>query len=143
MNGVWEFRSIEELVSEIDCGFVILHQEPALGNEFRDKDEDFSVIGQRLRQRAEQARSQIQAILGEPTIASASWDIGVPTWASGGGYAKWDLKDVFIAVFISWDNPEDPSFVIAAKAAVNEFSNDHINPQPDPWKSKWMEKGEW
>ena len=143
MNVVREFSSIDELVSATKCGFAILHQEPALGIEFRDKDEEFSRLKQRLMQSAEQACLQIRRILGESTDANVGWDIGVPTWASGGGYAMWELKDSFITIFISWDNPEDPSFVIGAKAAIGDFNNDHINLQPDPWQSKWMEKAEW
>lgn len=143
MNNTREYTTIGELIVEPEFGFVIFHQEPALGNDFRDKETQYSEIEARLKSNADNAISQLRDVLGDPTSMSAGWDIGVPTWASGGGYAIWRRENDFISSFISWDNPEDPSFVIVGRASIEDYSDNHINPNPDPWMSEWMHKGVW
>ena len=137
------FNTVAELLDSGDVGFVILHQEKALGNDFRDQDAAFGQIVARLRKQSILGRDSISQLLGTPSEVSDEWKEDVPVWASAGGYALWKSDVNFITVFISWDNPEDPSFVIAARGLTSDFSNDIQNPLPDPWGSEWMMKGEW
>jgi hypothetical protein len=138
-----EFETIGELIAEPVTGYVIMHQESALGNDFRDDDDAYDGAQARLKEHALKVKDELQNILGTPSKESIGWNIGVPTWASGGGYALWNRDVDFLSVFISWDNPEDPSFVIVGRAPLCEFSNDHMNPSPDPWGEGWMFKGVW
>jgi len=138
-----EFNTMGELLESDGVGFVILHQEKALGNDFRDQGAVNAQIVSRLREESRQGKDLVSQRLGEPTEISEEWKENVPVWASAGGYSVWKNDVDFVSVFISWDNPEDPSFVIAARGLIADFSNDIMNPFPDPWGSEWMMKGKW
>jgi hypothetical protein len=61
--------------------------------------------------------------------------------ASGNGIAIWKRDKDLIVLFVSWDNPEDPAFVIAARAPLASF--DATPGSLDPWGAEWMRKGQW
>lgn len=133
-----EFESMDAFFDSEEAGFVILHQEKAQGNDFRDK-EDTSAP--RLAERFAHFLADFRSRIGEPDQEATGWDLGIPTFASGNGYALWNGDSSFMSLFVSFDNPEDPSFVILARAPLWTF-----DPTPgaaDPWGGKWMEKGEW
>jgi hypothetical protein len=94
-----------------------------------------------LAERFDHFLKELEPHLGKPDQQAAGWDLGIPTFASGNGYALWNGTENFISLFVSWDNPEDPSFVIVARAPLSVF--DSTPGAFDPWQSKWMEKGEW
>ena len=143
MNETRKFETIGDLLNDSEFGFVIFHQEAAPGNDFEDDDQEYQASQEKLMQRAHDASSQLRDFLGEPSVVSDEWDLGIPTWASGGGYSLWTRENDFVASFISWDNPEDPGFVIVGRGAIEDFSADHLSPKPDPWGADWMNFGEW
>lgn len=79
--------------------------------------------------------------LGSHAEDKEEWDSTTPHWASGGSFALWNTKDRFVTVFLSWDNPEDPSFLIVACASQDQFV---LGAEAlDPWEAGWMEYGQW
>jgi hypothetical protein len=133
-----EFTSLDTFLKDKRAGFLILHQERALGSDSHDEDD---VVTPKLAERFEHFLADLKSRLGEPEKQAREWDLGIPTFASGNGYALWNQNENFISLFVSWDNPEDPSFVIVARAPLTSFDSEPG--APDPWESKWMEKGEW
>lgn len=138
MSAIHEYDSLKALLAGAEVGYVILHQEPALGNEHRGGQEQMASA---LAQRFAGFRDSLVQQIGEPSESAEEWDLGIPTWASGGGYALWQQDDDFVSLFVSWDNPEDPSFVVAARAAMSQLSREPG--AADPWSQSWMRHGEW
>lgn len=133
-----EFPSLDSFLKEDRAGYVILHQERALGSEYGDEDD---IVTPKLAERFEYFLADLKSRLGTPKKEAREWECGIPTFASGNGYALWNQEENFVSLFISWDNPEDPSFVIVARAPLPTF-----DAEPgawNPWESQWMEKGEW
>lgn len=133
-----EYTTLDSFLKDDGAGFLILHQEHALSPDSYDEDD---IVTPKLAERFEHFLAQLKSRLGEPKEQAREWDLGIPTFASGNGYALWNLEGNFISLFVSWDNPEDPSFVIVARAPLSTF--DPEPGAPNPWESKWMEKGEW
>ena len=133
-----EFTSLDSFFKDKRAGFLILHQERALGSDSHDEDD---VVTSKLAESYEHFLTDLKSRLGTPENEARKWDLGIPTFASGNGYALWNQDENFISLFVSWDNPEDPSFVIVARAPLTTFDSEPG--APDPWESKWMEKGEW
>jgi len=138
MSEVHLYPTLDDLLHGSALGYMIVHQERGLGNEISDRHERMrSILSQRFRQYREFVVQQ----LSHPSEASDEWDLGIPTWASGGGYALWQQGDDFVSLFVSWDNPEDPSFVIAVRAPLAQLSREPG--AADPWREAWMRCGEW
>ncbi len=133
-----EYESLDAFLADAGSGFVILHQERAPGNDDYDAADAISL---KLTERFEHFLGKLEPQLGKPDKRASEWDLGIPTFASGNGYALWNSDESFVSLFVSWDNPEDPSFVIAARAPLSSF--DSSPEATDPWRSQWMEKGEW
>lgn len=132
-----EFTSLDSFLNDKRAGFLILHQERAIGTDNDDDD----VVTSKLAERFEHFLADLKLRLGAPENEAREWDLGIPTFASANGYALWNQDENFISLFVSWDNREDPSFVIVARAPLTSFDSEPV--APDPWESKWMEKGEW
>jgi hypothetical protein len=77
------------------------------------------------------------ACLGPPLQSFENWEREKPAWA-GGLYARWDVNSDFYTIFMSWENPEDPFFLVAAKAPISEF-NSEPGDYSNPWDYKWGE----
>lgn len=133
-----EFTSLDSFLEDKRAGFLILHQERALNSDCDDENDDVTLT---LAERFEHFLADLKSRLGAPENEAREWDSGIPTFASGNGYALWNQDESFISLFVSWDNPEDPSFVIVARAPLTSFDSEPG--APDPWESKWMEHGEW
>lgn len=133
-----EYESMDEFLNDKGNGFVILHQERAPGSDYREKEDSTSPV---LARKFSHFLAELSNRLGKPDEQATEWHLGIPTWASGCGYALWKRQHDFVSLFISWDNPEDPGFVIAARAPLS-----HFDPTPgmlDPWDAEWMSKGQW
>jgi hypothetical protein len=133
-----EYDSLDAFLSADGDGFVILHQEPAPASDDRDAAD---ALTPKLAERFEHFLGTLKPRLGAPNKTASEWDLGIPTFASGNGYAHWNAEKSFVSLFVSWDNPEDPAFIILARAPLSAF--DATPGAPNPWKSKWMEKGQW
>lgn len=133
-----EYESLDAFLDGEGTGFAILYQDRAPGDDFRDKED---TVTPKLAERFKHFLGRFRSRLGEPDKEATEWDLGMPTFASGNGYALWNGDKNFVSLFVSWDNPEDPSFVILARAPLLTF--DSTPGASDPWGGKWMEKGEW
>jgi len=133
-----EYESLEAFLAIDGSGFVILHQERAPGS---DDHGAADAVSPKLTERFDHFFGELELRLGEPNKKASEWDLGIPTFASGNGYALWDRHESFVSLFVSWDNPEDPAFVIVARAPRSSF--DSTPGAANPWNSKWMEKGQW
>lgn len=133
-----EFTSLDSFLEDKKAGFLILHQERALGSDCNDDD---LVVTAKLAERFDHFLADLKSRLGAPEMEAREWNLGIPTFASGNGYALWNQDENFISLFVSWDNFEDPSFVIVARAPLSSFDSEPG--APNPWDSKWMDKGEW
>ena len=133
-----EYESLTAFLGDQRAGFVILHQLRAPGEDLTDGEDPVTPV---LAERFDHFLNELEPHLGKPDQQAGGWDLGIPTFASGNGYALWNGTENFISLFVSWDNPEDPSFVIVARAPLSVF--DSTPGASDPWQSKWMEKGEW
>ena len=141
MDDIKEYESLNALLDGSETGFVILHKEKALGNEYHEKNDIADTNTRRLESTFNDYCERIESSLGAPTEVADGWHKGLPAWASGNGFAVWKREHDFVTIFVSWDNPEDPSFVIVARAPLSSFAPGYE--VPDPWEQKWMEKGEW
>jgi hypothetical protein len=141
---------IQEVLATEGATFKILDQDKARFKDWKyiDWEKDRSrdeAEWEQTRKRYEQLKSDATQIISEefgpPAANKHGWDEATPCWASGGIFALWNLQDRFVSVFLSWDNPEDPSFLIVACAGRDQFAlgADAI----DPWEAGWMEFGEW
>ncbi|MBK1881963.1 hypothetical protein JIN85_06025 [Luteolibacter pohnpeiensis] len=108
----------------------------------RARDEaDWTETRKRYEQLKDEALQIISDELGPCAANKDGWDEATPCWASGGLFALWKVQERFVSVFLSWDNPEDPSFLIVACASQDQFA---LGPaSADPWETAWMEFGEW
>jgi len=143
---------IHEVLGAGEPTFRILDQDKARFKDWeysddhakdRARDEsDWEQTRKRYEQLKGEAVEIISAKLGPCATNKDGWDEATPCWASGGLFALWNVQDRFVSVFLSWDNPEDPSFFIVACASENQFV---LGPDysADPWESAWMESGEW
>jgi len=141
MEDIIEYDSLDALLERSETGFVILHQEKALGNDYHETPDVADSKARTLASTFKEYCERLKSTLGAPTQETDGWHKGLPSWASGNGFAVWKREHDFVTVFVSWDNPEDPSFVIAARAPLSSFAPGYE--VPDPWAQKWMEKGEW
>ena len=141
MEDIKEYDSLNALLAGSETGFMILHQEKALGNDYHEKHDIADTNTRRLASTFKEYCERLKSSLGAPTEETDGWHEGLPAWASGNGFAVWKRERDFMTVFVSWDNPEDPSFVIAARAPLSSFAPRYE--VPDPWEQQWMEKGEW
>lgn len=133
-----EYQSTNAFLKSENPGFVILHQERTQGNDRSDKHD---TITSNLAKQFRDSLNQLSSHLGKPAKEATEWDLGIPTFASGNGFALWNGDQNFVSLFVSWDNPEDPAFLILARAPLSMF--DTTPGALDPWDGKWMEKGEW
>ena len=138
MSKAHHYRSIDDLLQGSVSGFSIVHRERGLGMEIADRHERIRSI---LTRRFSEEMESLVTLLGQPSETADEWDLGIPTWASGGGYALWVKDDDFISLFVSWDNPEDPSFVVLVRAPYSQLSREPG--AADPWREAWMHFGEW
>ncbi|MCD8533458.1 MAG: hypothetical protein LR011_01185 [Verrucomicrobia bacterium] len=80
------------------------------------------------------AVEHLRARLGEPIRIQTRWSEDLPYWVSSSLFALWHVGDDFLNIFMAYDNPEDPPFLIVAKANRNELASEYS----DPWNSQWM-----
>lgn len=133
-----EYDSLDAFLNDSGNGFSILHQERAQGSDYREQEDSTSPV---LAERFSHFATVLTKKLGKPDQKATEWDLGIPTWASGCGFALWKRPNDFVSLFVSWDNPEDPGFVIVARAPLSHF--DTTPGELDPWGGEWMSKGEW
>lgn len=142
---------IHEILGSDEATFRILDQDKARFADWkytdwekdRARDEaDWADTRKRYEQLKDEAVEMISGELGPCAANKNGWDDATPCWASGGIFALWNVQDRFVSVFLSWDNPEDPSFLIVACGSQDQFV---LGPDysADPWESAWMESGEW
>jgi hypothetical protein len=75
--------------------------------------------------------------LGEPVRTQTWWSEDLPDWVTSSLFALCHVGDDFLNVFMVYDNPEDPPFLIVAEANRNELASEYS----DPWNSRWMIDG--
>lgn len=141
---------IQEVIASEEAIFRILDQDKARFADWkytdwekdRAQDEaDWEQTRIRYRQIMLEAVSLISKELGPCVEKKEEWDESMPKWASGGLFALWNTPEKFVSVFLSWDNPEDPSFLIVSCADRDQFALGAES--MDPWESGWMDFGEW
>ena len=110
-----EFESLAEFLNTDGGGYVILHQERARTG---DDHSGASIVLSKLAERFGHFLGDLKSSLGAPIKTATEWDLGIPTFASGNGYALWSIGENFVSLFVSWDNPEDPAFIIVGRAPL-------------------------
>jgi hypothetical protein len=133
-----EYNTLDAFLNSDEVGFITLHQEHAHDSDDR---EAFDAITSKLSERFENFLVHLTTLLGTPAKTATEWDLGIPTFASGNGYALWNTEGNFVSLFVSWDNPEDPAFIILARAPLTAF--DSTPGVTNPWKSMWMKSAHW
>lgn len=141
---------IREVLASDAATFRILDQDKARFADWkytdwdkeRAQDEaDWEQTRLRYQKLKNEAVIHISEELGTCAEDKEEWDTTTPHWASGGSFALWNTQDRFVSIFLSWDNPEDPSFLIVACASLDQFV---LGAEAmDPWEARWMEHGEW
>jgi hypothetical protein len=143
---------IHEVIGSYEATFRILDQDKARFKDWQYSDDyakdhardvaDWDQTLKRYEQLKDGAVQIISEALGPPAANKDGWDEATPCWASGGLFALWNVQDRFVSVFLNWDNPEDPSFLIVACASQNQFVLGR-DCSDTPWDYAWMESGEW
>jgi hypothetical protein len=105
------------------------------GKEFEKDRLEVNCVLSRFKQNFRIAVDHWSASLGPPLQMFENWEKGRPAWANG-FFARWEAGSEFYTIFMSWENPEDDFFLVAAKAPISEYSclpNDYSN----PWDHRW------